>query len=554
MSRTTTRACGISRTLELITLPPLCLSSLRRRFEQNQTDCTFTVLALLPTATENILKALPVEELTNELQQKRAARLSKLSAGEPTGSEMSSGSPSMTEEDGRSLASFRSDSFVHASQAGESTAEGEGQKTRSRTQLWNELKINCELRRTCLNMHCPIADYWTALTRSFTLLYTVSLLTLLTRIQLNLLGRRNYLSSVVSLASQPQNASTISLEDDEGIEHAFGNDFETNRRYLTFSWWLLHRGWKDLMEKVKEAVTDVFGAVNPREDMSHERLSELTLAVRKNVEGSTSDERQYDFYPFRRLLASCILTVTGRLTKWLPYIMPPRDLEDYVLQESGVLPASETSVHGGSNLRHLLDETSDLIDSPSFAHILSLLNNEAFSHLIDNKCAAEAFKTPPSQPATQQAEPSPNPEGFSSDVTITPAIKAPQPKKAKLATVLAVVSRQAQSIGNGANPPNEYLAAMEQGVRELEAFAAVVYSSNFDLESSERRTGVEQPGPATSNSGNASKLGSEPASRVGESIVDLGESSMAVPPETSGGGVDVGFEKAWGKAVVEESS
>ena len=234
--------------------------------------------------------------------------------------------------------------------------------------------------------------------------------------------------------------------------------------------------------------------------------------------------------------------------------MPPRELEDYVLQESGVLAANETSVQAESNLRHLLDETSDLIDSPSFAHILSLLNNEAFSHLIDNKCAAEAFKVPQSHPATQQAETSPHPEGFASDVTITPSSsKISPPKKAKLATILAVVSRQAQSIGNGANPPNEYLAAMEQGVRELEAFAAVVYSSNFDLESSARRSDAEYPGQPASGSGKTSKLDSGTASRVGESIVDLGDSSMAVPTESNGDGEDVGFEKAWGRAIEKSS-
>jgi peroxin-3 len=123
--------------------------SLRRRFEQNQTDCTFTVLALLPTATENILKALPVEELTNELQQKRAERLSRLSSGDVAGSELSSPAPSVTEDDSRSLHSFRSDGFVHASQVAGSTPpmQGDGPKPRSRTQLWNELKINCESPR-----------------------------------------------------------------------------------------------------------------------------------------------------------------------------------------------------------------------------------------------------------------------------------------------------------------------------------------------------------------------------------------------------------------------
>jgi peroxin-3 len=139
----------------------------------------------------------------------------------------------------------------------------------------------------------------TAISRAFTLLYTLSLLTLLTRIQLNLLGRRNYLASVVSLASPPTEASKISLEnnDDDNFEHAYGNDFETNRRYLSLSWWLLHRGCIDLMYKVTAAVKEVFGSLNPREEITLEKLSELTLEVRKRVEGATDEARRYCFSP-----------------------------------------------------------------------------------------------------------------------------------------------------------------------------------------------------------------------------------------------------------------
>ena len=125
-------------------------------------------------------------------------------------------------------------------------------------------------------------------------MYTVSLLSLLTRIQLNLLGRRNYLSSVVSLASYPQHDHTISLEDhdDDNVERAYGNDFETNRKYLTFSWWLLHRGWRDVRALVEGVVEEVFGSVNPREDIPLERISSLILDIRKGVEGATPGERR----------------------------------------------------------------------------------------------------------------------------------------------------------------------------------------------------------------------------------------------------------------------
>ncbi|KAL2375234.1 peroxin 3 [Blastomyces gilchristii SLH14081] len=540
----------ISESRERMSSERIARENLRRRFEQNQTDCTFTVLALLPTAAENILEALPVEELTKELQQKKAERLAKLNAGEITGSDISSlGAQSATEDDGRSLSSLRSEGYVHTSQVADSSSGLETPKSKSRTQLWNDLKIN-------------------SLTRSFTLIYTLSLLTLLTRIQLNLLGRRNYLSSVVSLASPPQNQSTINLEDhdDEGIGHAFGNDFETNRRYLTFSWWLLHRGWRQLMEKVKEAVEEVFGPVNPRVDITQERLSELTLAVRKKVEGATEEER--------------------RSTKWLSYLLPSRDQEDYVLKESGVLSASETSsLQNPSSLRHLLDETSDLIDSPQFTQILTLLNNEAFSALIDNKCAIEAFKstTPAHQTPTAQEGQQQEPQNFSSSVTLTQTTydsTSTPVSKAKLATILAVIARQAHVIGNGTEPPNDYITAMEQGVRELEAFAAVVYSSNFfdaklpvpgsnpeggacpgepssmaathiaNATNDDAPSWRNSPGfAATAEVGGLGEGKEEVVVEVGaeESIVDLG-----AQPSGDHGATTPSFEKVWGKAVEEQ--
>jgi peroxin-3 len=138
------------------------------------------------------------------------------------------------------------------------------------------------------------ANSCAAISRAFTLIYTLSLLTLLTRIQLNLLGRRNYLASVVSLASPPRQGSKINLEnrDDDNFEQAYGNDFETNRKYLSFSWWLLHRGCKEIMEKVTAAVKEVFGPLNPREDITLQKLSELTVLVRKKIEGFTEEDRK----------------------------------------------------------------------------------------------------------------------------------------------------------------------------------------------------------------------------------------------------------------------
>ena len=143
----------------------MCSRSLRRRFEQNQEDCTFTVLALLPTAAENILGTLQVEAITHELQQKKAERLARgTAAPDAASTEASSGPPSVAGDDRKSLQSFQSDSYVHASQMAtedSGTVEGSSSSASSRpgktkAQLWAELKIGC---RFCLGRSFLLIAY-----------------------------------------------------------------------------------------------------------------------------------------------------------------------------------------------------------------------------------------------------------------------------------------------------------------------------------------------------------------------------------------------------------
>ncbi|KAI8228837.1 hypothetical protein K4K57_007121 [Colletotrichum sp. SAR 10_99] len=486
--------------------------NLRRRFEQNQEDCTFTVLALLPSATTSILEAMNTEKITYEIQKMKGQTKSVKSGSGESVSPPSIADTTMTaDDDGRSVVSsgVQSESGLHASQmtvpsaaatSGEGTAAQDGgaasaaaaQKARkTKRQLWDDLTIS-------------------SITRAFTLLYTLALLTMLTRVQLNLLGRRSYLSSVISLATGAAQA-TISLEnnDDDGLE-PYGNDFETNRRYLTFSWWLLNEGWKEIGHRVEAAVRQVFGHLSPRDLLSFEQFSELTLAVRKNVEGATPEER--------------------RKAKWLPYLLPPRNKEDHVLRESGILEESTvmlsestTSQSPASSpaVRRLLDETSDLIESPSFTHVLTLLLDAGFSTLVDKKLASAAFD----KPDLAQSEPR------TSQVVLLPKI-------------LSVLTRQAHVIGNGM--PNEYLQEMEQ-VRDLEGFAAVVYSSNWENEIQQEEGGImasavdvrasevpSRPSQATTNIPSQQTQGTTQG--TGE------ESVVVVDPATS-------FESAWGRAV-----
>lgn len=193
----------------------------------------------------------------------------------------------------------------------------------------------------------------------------------------------------------------------------------------------------------------------------------------------------------------------------------------------------DTSPQTSSALRHLLDETADLIESPSFSHVLTLLNNEAFATLIEKKCATDAFKAP-MDPETVQS---------------LPSLASVPEQKTKLANVLAVLARQAHVIGNGANPPNEYLTVMEQNVRQLEAFAAVIYSSNLNLEipgsdakdgSSPLMADPDSPPVMVNLDEDQTNSSSSPAAGAGAGTADQDQDPASA------------FEKAWGKAVDED--
>ncbi|KAL2145110.1 hypothetical protein VTI28DRAFT_7860 [Corynascus sepedonium] len=451
--------------------------NLRRRFEQNQEDCTFTVLALLPTATANILNAMNTEQITYEIQQiKGSATARARSIGSTSPPSMSEANA--TDDDGRSIitVSAQSEAGVQTTPISTTTPSTasvpEGQTTnaspetllappkprKTKRQLWDDLKIS-------------------SITRAYTLLYTLSLLTMLTRIQLNLLGRRSYLSSVVSLATG-SNATpgTINLEnnDDDGAEQAYGTDFEVNRKYLTFSWWLLNRGWVDVMQRVEAAVRQVFGHLSPRDTITLHTFSKLSHDVRSIIEGTDPS--------------------AGSRTAWLPFLLPPTDMEDFVLRESGVLESDLLDADGAqgttssasvpaspstaASLRRLLDETADLIESPHFAHVHTQLLDAAFSTLLEQKVAGGVL------------------DGNSALAADGTALLLSN-RAVLLPKILSVLTRQAHAIGQGMGttpspqhneavtvvPPaaNEYLQAME-AVPDLEGFAAVVYSSNWQAE------------------------------------------------------------------------
>ncbi|KAI3391347.1 hypothetical protein diail_7498 [Diaporthe ilicicola] len=553
--------------------------NLRRRFQQNQEDCTYTVLALLPTATTRILESMDVEKITLEIQQMKGGNGSK-SVKSGSGDSMSLPETiGMTDEDGRSIV-CTSESGVHASQITippASQIEGEqppqpDKPKRTKRQLWGDVTISCKWGSALDTMngyHETSSANTTpseAITRAYTLIYTLGLLTMLTRVQLNLLGRRSYLSSVVSLATG-SNTATISLEnnDDDNSAQAYGDDFEVNRKYLTFSWWLLNKGWLDVAQRVEAAVRQVFGQTSPRDQLTLETFAAMTGQVRRLVEGSAA-------FSDPAAPAQTTTVGAGAPTRWLSFLLPPPDMEEYVLKESGILDdsaASATQAQGEgpsppqeqeppssptstASLRRLLDETSDLIEAPTFTHVLTQILDAGFGKLLENKLAQGAFEVPPPPPPPQTsaeaaaaaaaAQPQQPPQAVDADGV------GVSPKKVLLPKCLSVLTRQAHAIGAGV--PNEYLQAMES-VRDLEGFAALVYSSNWENEVRD-----EMPAPSSSSAtgtgtgtgGGRSLTTTAADSSVRQSRVlglGEGEESLVLVDPSQGSS----FESAWARAT-----
>lgn len=107
-------------------------------------------------------------------------------------------------------------------------------------------------------------------------MYSITLLTLFTHLQLSLLNRIKYVRSVAQLdveeqdrdelhASHPGNRFSAALRQwlSDDSKAPSGPDStpllgpDSEMKYLTMSWWLLHVGWKDVGERVRRAVEEV---------------------------------------------------------------------------------------------------------------------------------------------------------------------------------------------------------------------------------------------------------------------------------------------------------
>ncbi|KAF7357789.1 hypothetical protein MVEN_00824900 [Mycena venus] len=376
--------------------------NLKRRFSQTQSDISYTILMLIPALSEQVLREMDVDSITQELQAHSRARIasSSLSASvassvelvnTPQGRERSQDARS--ESDASFSGSASTHSWVETGQAGESremilgesvapvqlsdslmtttstdtdssssasiqgsvvdSASGSESSRPSRAELWNELKM-------------------LTFTRTLTTVYTVTLLTLLTTVQLTLLARGRYVRSVIQLEKQQrrQHALTPDLRDDADEEADFAAGFG----------WPEHdedgeeggRGWKDVGERVRRGVEEVFSGVSLKTKLAPSDLHRLVHDVRRRVEHEVTfegTERKVDFHT--TLLPQTPETTQHVLTQG-----------GYASLSSQLPPRSSSSEKDPFIL--LLEETREIICSPDFAYVFEACLDRATEVLLSS--------------------------------------------------------------------------------------------------------------------------------------------------------------------------
>ncbi|KAI9244414.1 Peroxin-3 [Sporodiniella umbellata] len=404
---------------EKATSERLAKENLKRRFQQNQNDCVFTVISLLPTLSDQLLNEINIEAEWAKLQKSRdLEKIEKKLRQEREAAYASKDEDEVkelvqdTQEDKLDASVSSLSTSVLSDESSNSLPEGILDKGEKQL-IWEEIKIN-------------------SFVRTFTSIYSVTLLTLLSHVQLNLLGRYTYMWSV-SILNKSEPALHVQPGDsgylDPQIEHMF----------LSLSWWLLHRGWKKCAERVEEAVEHTVGSMSLKQTVDYKEAQELAYNLRGHIEFEDN----------------------GNATSYLTWMLPDTEEEVLeVLKATGFDVSALKKESSGISFQRLLDEARDYIDSPDFDKVAASCFNEVFA-IFDQYAFAKTLL--------------PDLEEGVSIQEIT------EEKTLTLAKLLPIISRQSHLVIAG----NEYLNAFAY-IKELQAFSAMIYTQ-FDEQMEEQK-------------------------------------------------------------------
>lgn len=429
--------------------------NLRRRFLQNQEDCNFTIMALLPTLSTQIFEEMDVESISHALreQNKKPEPAVPPATSEQTESDQGIAPDASVSEEAKAEdvshsqpTEIRNDPPTDKEVVSDNPPEpasdikaepnvvvSEEERRAIKLRLWNEIKHK-------------------SFERTFTTLYTLVFLSLQIHVQLNLLGRRSYITALEqqskrdALSRMQQDASSV--EEPHFIElHGDGTDDihqgdanvderlsqDTEKKYLTSSYWFLHRGWRQVAADVRRAVHEEVGDMPLKTMLTYSHFEALVERIRDRMEKSADSTSMVWAAPngFRGIL------------------LPESEREELqMLQDAGALESDDPADEAITpSLRVLLDETKDYIDSQDFISVFAASCEQVFSLFLNNMASSYGVR------ANEVRR------------TDSPLL---------LAKVLPLVSQQAQVALNAT--PNDYVTAIVEG-RELRALSVLMYTA-----------------------------------------------------------------------------
>lgn len=337
---------------------------IKRRFVQTQQDSLYTIYELLPVMTLVMSKDFDLDSIVESLKGKKLQKkLSKRDSASQLGEEnLSSGMSAMTPA-----------SAVLGTQ---SPKEVPGESPKSKADLWNELKLK-------------------AISKVVIVAYTISLLTLLTRLQLNILARREYLDTAINVAlekekekkanqfwftswvstwldnkiksiSPEEEKTTDSLETESVISsvNPEKNRYVNEQAFLSLSWWLLNRGYLHYKTIIEQLVREEFQSLNPRDPITLEefssKLSKIFVATNKQF--------------FKQPQSSEI---------FLNCLLPEQNLERFVLQQTLEQDALKVLYEDNTLLKQLIQETNKCLQSSGTWIVLEHLIDETFQSIME---------------------------------------------------------------------------------------------------------------------------------------------------------------------------
>lgn len=398
---------------------------IKKRFSQTQKDCYMTFLSFLPVLIDPIYKELNVEDITKELKLIRNKR--NLSDNRSDNNSTDLGSAVTTSETSND---FHLINDVNSS----STDTNTKSNIKSKVELWKELKTK-------------------SLTRFLTLVYSETLLILLLHLQLNIISRKSYLKTAIKLASRNQGIQLIDL--DEEKENDGNNEKDLpEQAFLSFTWWLLNKGWANLNKTITESVEVVFNEVNLREELTMEKFSNLIVEVQKSIDIKLFQTKyEYELYENvneKENENKQTLLITSLL-------LPSSNDEFELLKRTNTvefLASFNSNITNMETLQRMNSELKGYLDSEMISNVTRNIVSSGISSILDSLYHSLMNKRSLKEQDSNE------------------------PNSWKLAFILAVLTPQTQELINR-RIDNPVLQAMNN-VPGLDELSASVYS-NFEL-------------------------------------------------------------------------